>query len=176
MKLSTANARASVYDVDFYGWIRQQSDLIRANDVSALDFDNLLEELETMGRAEKRSLKSRLVILLAHLLKWQYQPDYRSKSWALTIKNQRLDIREILEDSPSLRSLLDATIARAWQKALLAAEAETGLDATRFPSQCPWRFEEFMAEDFWPEPKGQPALLQGAESHETSRDTHTITR
>jgi len=156
MEISTINSRASVYDVDFYGWIRQQSELIRANDVSALDFDNLLEELETMGRAEKRSLKSRLVILLAHLLKWQYQPERRSKSWALTIKNQRLDIREILEDSPSLKSLLEATIARAWQKALLMAEDETGLDAARFPAQCPWRFEAFMADDFWPEPDRPP--------------------
>jgi len=164
MKLSTVNSRTSVYNVDFYGWIRQQSDLIRANNVSALDVDNLLEELETMGRAEKRSLKSRLVILLAHLLTWQYQPDYRSKSWTLTIKNQRLDIREILEDSPSLKSLLDATIARAWQKALLMAEDETELDAPRFPAQCPWRFEQFMADDFWPELEMQPVTAAPAQT------------
>jgi len=141
----------SLYESDFYGWVQAQAHTLRTRNVDELDFDNLLEEIEAMGRGEKRSLKSRLALILVHLLKWQYQPHYRSKSWRLTIQNQREEVWEILEDSPSLKAMLDVSMDRAWKKARREAELETGLDASIFPAQCPWQFEQVMDNGFWPQ-------------------------
>jgi len=141
----------SLYDLDFYHWIEQQVETLRARKFSELDLDNLIEEMEAVGRSEKRSLTSSLALVLMHLLKWQYQPDLQCKSWMFTIRNQRLEVRDILKDSPSLRSYLDTAIASAWKKAVLDAEKETGIDSTRFPPSCPWSFDELMHDDFWPE-------------------------
>jgi len=141
----------SLYETDFYGWTQQQAQRIRAGATHLLDFDNILEEIEAMGRSDKRSLRSRLTILLMHLIKWQYQPEYRSRSWRLTIIHQRQEIDILLLDSPSLKSLLDTTMVIAWQNALKDAEAETGIDKSCFPQECPWAFEILIAEDFWPD-------------------------
>jgi len=143
---------ASLYDLDFYGWTQKQADLIRAGKISGLDLDNILEEIETMGRSEKRSLKNRLAVLLMHLLKWQYQPSFQGKSWALTIQEQRIQVRDIIQDSPSLKSVLAQTIESAWGEAKIKAERETGIDQKIFPVQCPWSFAQMLDDAFWPEP------------------------
>jgi len=142
---------ASLYDLDFYRWIQHQVETLRAKKFSELDLDNLIEEMEAVGRSEKRSLTSSLSLVLMHLLKWQYQPDLRSKSWMFTIRNQRNEVIAILEDSPSLKSFMETAIERAWEKALIEAEKETGIESGRFPQTCPWTFDEFMNNDFWPE-------------------------
>jgi len=104
-----------------------------------------------MGRSEKRGLKSRLSILLMHLIKWKYQPDYQGKSWTLTILEQRDQIRDLMDENPSLRPLLPESMKKAWDSAKRKAARETGIPRTAFPTQCPWSFEDIMNDDFWPE-------------------------
>jgi len=140
-----------LYETDFYGWIQNQAGVLRAGNFASLDLDNLIEEIEDMGKRQKQELRSRLSILFAHLLKWQYQPTLQSKSWVSTIKVQRFEIRMHIDDNPSLKHHLDETIDKAWQGALIMAENETGLPASTFPPQCPWTFEQIMTPDFWPE-------------------------
>ncbi|KOR27158.1 hypothetical protein TI05_19625, partial [Achromatium sp. WMS3] len=118
---------SSLHDTDFYSWTQQQAALLRAGNIASLDIDNIIEEIEDMGRSEKRSLRSCLRVLLMHLLKWQYEPQRRSKSWHVTIVTQRSNITEILEDSPGLKSLIQIVIATAYPKARKEAAAETGL-------------------------------------------------
>jgi len=141
---------AQLYETDFYGWTQEQSKLIRSGDTSSLDYENLLEEIEAMGRAERRSLRSRLAVLLMHLLKWQYQPQRRGRSWKATITHQRTAINNLLEDSPGLRNTLVDAVDSAWRDALKEAVAETELSRDTFPRECPWTFDTFMDDDFWP--------------------------
>lgn len=140
-----------VYQKDYYGWLRENARLIREKKFSEIDAENLIEELESMGKSEKRELSSRLTILLLHLLKWQYQTVKRSTSWRNTIAVQRIDIRELLEDSPSLRSEISDKIAVAYEKAKLAAEVETGIEKGNFPVECPFSLEQILDETFLPE-------------------------
>jgi len=146
----------SLYEKDFYGWTQQQVQYIRSGTTDLLDFDNILEEIEAMGRSDKRNLRNRLTVLLMHLIKWQYQPEHRSRSWRLTIIHQRRALNILLQDSPSLKTMLESTIAVAWSDAMKDAEIETAIEQRNFPQECPWIFDQFMAEDFWPDkPKGQ---------------------
>jgi hypothetical protein len=139
------------YNSDFYGWTQQQADLLRTGRLSDLDVENLLEEVETMGRSEKRELDSRLTVLLAHLLKWQYQPVRRGNSWRLTIESQRIKFVDVLDDNPSLKPQLDAILAHAYKQARIDAAQETGMDKTVFPGNCPWDFLQLLDESFYPE-------------------------
>jgi hypothetical protein len=104
-----------------------------------------------LGRSEKRELVNRLAVLLAHLLKWQFQPGLRGKSWRLTIRGQRDEIVEHLDDNPSLRSSLDESIARAYKKALLEVQKETNLEADDLPASCPYKAAEILNAEFLPE-------------------------
>jgi Domain of unknown function DUF29 len=145
------SAKASQYDRDFYAWSREQAELLRAGKADQADLENIAEEIESMGKGEKRELVNRLTILLLHLIKWRFQPMMRGRSWRLSIEGQRLDIEDLLADNPSLRPLLDASAAQAWRRALVEAEKETGLEASNFPTACPWSADKFMLGDFWPE-------------------------
>jgi len=142
------------YETDFCGWIDDQAQLLRSGKFAQLDIDNLVEEIETMGRSEKRSLESHLAVLLMHLLKWQYQPDYRSRSWMLTIQEQRIQVRNIIRDSPSLKHTLSQHIDRAWEQARVKAEKETHIHQSTFPGHCRWSFEQMIDDAFWPESDG----------------------
>jgi hypothetical protein len=141
----------SLHDQDFYAWTHEQVRLLRAGNVAQADVAHIAEELESMGKAEKRELLSRLVVLLAHLLKWQYQPERRGKSWRNTITTQRLDVADHLTDNPSLRALLGQTIHDAYRRARLVAANETDLENDVFPVACPWPVEQFMDDTFWPD-------------------------
>ena len=114
------------------------------------DLENIIEELEMMGRSEKRALKSRLIVLLTHLLKWQYQPVRRGKSWELTIKGQRANCLDVLDDNPSLKSKLDELFVRSYSRAKIEAAKETGLDENHFPEQCPYTIAELFDNSFYP--------------------------
>jgi len=149
--MNTATLTLPSYDTDFYGWTLQQAELIRAGELARLDLANILEEIESMGRSEQRGLASRLEILLAHLLKWQYQPDYRGTSWELTVEEQRDKIARLLKKNPSLKSRLSETLVEAYRDATRLAMRETGIDRAIFPTQCPWAFAEIMDDGFWPE-------------------------
>lgn len=141
---------AVTYKDDFYGWLTATAQLLRAGEIAKIDFDNIAEELEAMSKSERRELASRLTVLLAHLLKWQYQPEKRSRSWQNTIKIQRIDINELLQDSPSLRYEIEHVIDNAYRKARIWAEEETGIDQHHFPAGCPYTFDELLDEQFFP--------------------------
>lgn len=141
---------ANLHDQDFYAWTQQQAGLIRAGRVSELDLEHLLEEVESMGASERSQLQSRLKILLGHLLKWQYQPAFRSRSWTATIKEQRLSVMELLEDNPSLRTVLDERIRRAYPQGVLLAVKETDIDERKFPPSCPYGTEQILDLGFYP--------------------------
>jgi len=149
--MNTASLSVPSYDTDFYGWTLQQAELIRAGELARLDLANILEEIESMGRSEQRGLASRLEILLTHLLKWQYQPDFRGASWEFTIEEQRRRIARLLRKNPSLKSQWPETLEEAYGDAIRFAAKETGLNPVIFPKQCPWVFAEIMDDGFWPE-------------------------
>jgi len=146
-----STAITQLYNTDFYGWIQNQAETLRAGNFAALDLDNLIEEIEDMGKRQTQELRRRLSVLFMHLLKWQYQPALQSRSWVSTIKIQRFEIKAHIDDNPSLKNVLDETIAKAWQGALIKAEHETGFGVSTFPAQCPWTFEQAIDDEFWPE-------------------------
>lgn len=140
----------NLYDTDFYRWTQTMAAALRQGRWQELDPDNLAEEIESLGRSDKRALKHRLEVLLMHLLKWQYQPEKRSDSWRVTIVEQRLRILDLLSDSSSLKPYLEAEFANGYINACKLTVAETGLDATVFPDQCQFGFKTIMREDFLP--------------------------
>jgi hypothetical protein len=144
-------ATPSLYDRDFYAWANTQAALLRAGKLDQADIENIAEEIESMGRTEKRELTSRLAVLLMHLLKWQFQPERRTRSWRLTIEEQRRQTLRHLRDNPSLKPSLPETINDAYGDAVIAAERETDLARSTFPLSCPWLFDQFMDANFWPE-------------------------
>ncbi len=145
------STRSPLYDSDFYAWSREQAELLRAGKLAQADIDNIAEEIDSMGRTEKRELISRLTVLLLHLLKWRHQPDRRGPSWEASIRVQRDDVADHLDDNPSLKPLLPQTLASAYRKACLGAVAETGLPFATFPEACPWTVQEALDDGFWPE-------------------------
>src|SRR5947207_7244731 len=127
---------ATDYEEDFYAWTVEQSRLLRSGELSAVDTANLAEEIESMGRSDRRELKSRLVILVMHLLKWRHQPGARSRSWSATIDEQRLQIESILAESPSLRPSVAAMLGEAHAVARARVIAESGLAAEVYAEAC----------------------------------------
>jgi hypothetical protein len=144
-------AASQLYDRDFYAWANEQAALLRAGKLSEADIEHIAEEVESLGKTEKRELLSRLRVLMLHLMKWRFQPEKRTASWEASIKVQRMDLLEHLQDNPSLRPLIATILEKAFKGAALEAIAETGLSEKIFPQKCPWTFDEMMAEDFWPE-------------------------
>lgn len=143
-------AKQNEYETDFYAWSLHNAALIREGKLSKVDFKNVAEELESMGKGNRRELISRLSVLISHLLKWQFQPVLRGRSWELTIKEQRLEIEDLLDESPSLKHELEDQIHRSYEKALIAAEKETGLNQKTFPKTCPFSLKEILKDDFFP--------------------------
>ena len=141
----------SLYDRDFYAWANEQAALLRAGRLAEADIENIAEEIETMGRSEKRELVSRLTVLLLHLLKWQFQPSHRGISWQLSIENARDALADHLDDNPSLKSHLDQVLQTSYRRAANDAAVETGLGRAAFPAAPPYTFTEAMSPDFWPE-------------------------
>jgi hypothetical protein len=141
----------TLYDQDFYAWANEQARILRAGDLANADIAHIAEEIESMGKAEKRELVSRLKVLLTHLLKWRFQPTGRSTRWRLTIEEQRREVVDHLADNPSLKARLPDVMANAYASAILAAARETGLDRLVFPAACPWSFEQIVDVEFWPD-------------------------
>ncbi len=139
------------YETDFYGWTQQQAALLKAGHISAADLSNIIEEIESMGRSEKRELQSRLTVLLQHLLKWKFQPSRQGKSRQLSIIEQRIQFIEVLDENPGLKSHLTDILIDAYRLAIVKAAKETGLSMTDFPSECPWSWQEITDSDFYPE-------------------------
>lgn len=139
-----------LYDQDFYGWANEQAGLLRAGNLSALDIDNLAEEIDSMGKSVKSELVSRLVVLLHHLLKWEVQPRLRSSSWDASIAGQRDRIASHLQENPSLRPKVPDAMHAAYRVARIRAAGETSLPRHAFPSECPYDFKTAKDEQFWP--------------------------
>lgn len=142
---------ATKYESDYYGWTLEQAELIKNKRLDDVDFEHLVEELESMGASERRELLNRLRVLLAHLLKWKYQPEYRGRSWVNTIREQRRMIPVHLKQNPSLKGKLDEFMLDGYELGRGVAADETGLPESTFPELCPWTFEQAMSAEFWPE-------------------------
>jgi hypothetical protein len=143
---------ASAYEKDVVLWAQEQAALLRSGQFSKLDVERVADEIEDVGKTEKRELASRMAVLLAHLLKWQAQPDRRSRSWQSTINEQRKRIGLALEETPSLRTTLTDPKWRAavWADARVIAMTDTGLSGEAFPNEWPWSTHQALAEGWLP--------------------------
>lgn len=137
-------ANLSLYESDYYSWSLDQAAKLRAGRFDQLDLEHLAEEIESLGRAQYWELVSRLRILLAHLLKWQYQPALRCRSWEITIIEQRDSLDDLLRDNPGLKPKLDEALLKGYRKARLLAEKETGLASATFPDSCPYTLAQVI--------------------------------
>jgi hypothetical protein len=139
------------YEKDIVAWANEQASFIRAGRFDLLDIEHLAEEIEDVGKSEKRELASRMALLLSHLLKWQFQSGRRGASWQRTIKEQRKAITLEIKSTPSLKvSLNDSDwLAKIWADAVAKAVDETGLDV--FPEVCTWTTEQILDQEFFPE-------------------------
>ena len=138
----------SLYEQDFYLWLKTTAQLLRNRQLDDVDLDNLIEEIEDIGKDKRRELQSRLRVLLMHLLKYQYQPERRSSSWISTILEQFDQIESLLKDSPSLKPYYLEIFAETYLKAVKFASAETKLPIKTFPSDSPFSAEDVINSDF----------------------------
>ena len=141
----------NLYDQDFYVWTMEQADLLRRRKPDWMDWNNVAEELESMGKRDRREIINRLEKLLMHLAKWQWQPEKRSQSWSQTIKEQRKQIALVLKDSPSLDNFMRYSLPETWTSAIGEAAEETGLPLSTIPDTCPWNIDAQILADWWPE-------------------------
>lgn len=128
----------SLYHRDFYAWTQAQTDYLRSGKLEHLDLENLIEELESLGKQQRQELRNRLGVLLGHLLKWYYQVDQRSRSWTGTIREQRQEIRRHLKENPSLKPYWCEAVEIGYEKGLALVERETSLDLKKLPQSCPF--------------------------------------
>jgi hypothetical protein len=142
-----------LYEQDFYAWTQEQGALLRDRKTKALDYDNLAEEVESLGKSQQHALESRLEKLVLHLLKWRYQPGkrLRGQSWRRTILEQRRRIDRLLQQNPSLRPTLPALIEDSYAYIRKRTSLETRLPLTTFPDTCPWGVSQILDDDFWPD-------------------------
>lgn len=152
------NNLATEYERDFAAWIQQHINLLKQGKVNEIDVEHLILELEDMGKSHLRELESRLIVLIAHLLKWQFQlqqlaekwQEFEGKSWRKTIIEQRLHIRKLLENMPSLKARVQDVVKTAYPYAVELATDETGLPKSTFPNVCPYTFEQLLDKTFYP--------------------------
>lgn len=142
---------AVAYDEDFFAWTQEQARLLRAGELAVLDAENLAEEIESVGASDRREIRSRLAVLLTHLLKWKFQPEAKGPSCLGTMGEQRYRIELVLTDSPSLRPFVSEALQMAYRKARKDAATETGLAESVFPIECPFSEKEILSEEFLPE-------------------------
>jgi hypothetical protein len=140
-----------LYERDYHHWLETTAQQLRDGNLAALDIPNLLEEIEDMGRSERRSVYSNLKILLLHLLKYRYQPEMRSSRWLASIVEHRQRINNAFKDSPSLKLHYDEVFAAAYEESRELAAAETGLTIDDFPIDCPFSPEVILRSGYLPE-------------------------
>ena len=143
--------RPSLYERDFCLWVEEQAGLLRQGELERLDIANLVEEIEDLGIGEKKAIKSNLVVVLLHLLKHQFQPRRRSRSWRASILEHRQRLRDDLRTSPSLRGHAQAVFEEAYADARARAATETGLAARTFPAASPYTLDQTLDSDFLPD-------------------------
>ncbi|QKD81193.1 DUF29 domain-containing protein [Thermoleptolyngbya sichuanensis A183] len=139
---------SNLYETDFYAWTLEQSNLLKEGDFKHLDITNLVEEIESLGKQQRQELRNRLGVLIGHLLKWDYQPEKRSKSWRVSIREQRREILQLLKENPSLKPYLSQAIADAYEAGKDLVVKETPLDYGNLPESCPYTFEQLFDPNF----------------------------
>ncbi len=144
----TTTKNTNLYEQDFYLWIETTAQQLKAGNFIEIDLENLIEEIESMGRSEKRTLESNLVVLLMHLLKYKYQPEKRTNNWKATIREHRRRLTRSFKDSPSLKTYFQEVFAECYQEARQQASIETGLDLDIFPMESPFNTDECLNQDF----------------------------
>lgn len=142
---------ATLYESDYYTWLVTQVEILKKGDLNKMDINNIIEELEEMGRSEKRALESYLVVIVTHLLKWKYQPECRSSGWRGSINVSRGKLERLLRDSPGLKSKIDEIYEGAYKYSRRDAISETGLNDDKFPSDNPFSLVNVLDLDFYPE-------------------------
>ncbi len=138
------------YEKDFYAWTVHNAQLLREGRLSEVDLEHVAEEIESMGKSEKRELVNRLGVLITHLLKWKLQKEKRSNSWKYTIEEQRDEVLELLEESPSLKYEVQEKLNRAYRKSILWAATEMGVSKSMFDKECPFTLENILNQNFYP--------------------------
>jgi hypothetical protein len=144
----------NLYDTDFYAWTQEQAKLLRHQQWSQLDLLNLIEEIESLGKQQRAELRNRLKVLIGHLLKWEYQAERRSRSWLMTIRVQRRDTQELLEENLSLKPYLEEALQKIYESGRDLAVGETNLPLKTFPENCSYTLDEIFRDGFYP---GEPA-------------------
>ncbi len=150
---ASSETTSTLYEKDFYAWTQEQAKLLREGAWKCLDIVNLAEEIESLGKQQRQELRNRLGVLLGHLLKWEFQPHKRSKSWFVTLREQRREIRDLLEENPSLKPYLLEALHKAYQAGVDLGVRETPLTDRDFPAECPYTIEQVLDATFFP---GQP--------------------
>lgn len=141
----------NLYEQDFYQWTQNTARFLKQRKFEQVDWDALIEEIEALGRSEKRAIRSYLVVVIKHLLKWQYQPAERSGSWKASIRNSRNHLLELLEENPSLRGeFVLESIDKVYNTARVEASEETTIFLDNFPSLCPYSIEQLLDTEFLP--------------------------
>ena len=143
-----SNHPSALYETDYVQWIATTLEKLRHQEYAHVDWANVIEEIEDMGKRERRSLKSNLIVLLLHLLKWQYQPTQRTGSWAGSVIEHQRRILEVLKDSPNLKPYLANIFAEAYGEAVKQAAAETMLPLETFPNECEFELTQVMDDGF----------------------------
>jgi hypothetical protein len=143
--------QSNLYDRDYHAWLKQQAALLRAGRSGELDLFNLAEEIEDLGRSERRAVRSDLTIIIMHLLKYRFQVQRRTNSWRLAIREHRHRLRDAFADSPSLRPYAEQVFNASYQDARVRASDETDLSMKTFPETCPFELEKVLNEDYLPE-------------------------
>ncbi|MDJ1185426.1 DUF29 domain-containing protein [Roseofilum casamattae] len=149
--LTDRNLLSNLYDRDYCQWLQTTSQLLRDRQLDRIDLEHLAEELEDMGKREKRAIESNLEVLLMHLLKYRYQSQKQTNSWCYTIYEHRKQLKKAFKDSPSLRGYCDRIFESCYTEARTMAALETGMDIDDFPELCPFSITETLDSEYWPE-------------------------
>jgi len=150
MTQTLINNITTLYESDYFQWLEETLDKLRNQQYEQIDWGNLIEEIETMGRSEKNALESNLIIILLHLLKWQYQPQKQRGSWERSIIEHRRRVRRALQDSPSLKPYLVSILEESYDEAVKQAKAETKLPLSTFPKTCLYLLTSILDDQFFP--------------------------
>lgn len=147
---ASSDRSVDLYETDFYAWTQEQARLLQAGAWERLDILNLVEEIESLGKQQRQELINRSGVLLGHLLKWEFQPDYRSKSWFATIREQRRRISRLIQQNPSLKPALPEAVSEAYPDGIDLVVRETPLGYKDLPQDCPYGLEQILDSGFLP--------------------------
>ncbi len=141
----------TLYETDFYAWTLEQAQFLESGQWERLDREHLVEEIESLGRQQRQELRNRLAILIAHLLKWQFQPQLRGKSWVATLRIQRREVQDLLAENPSLKPYLMEVLSPAFERGVDQVVKETPLDYRDLPDTLPYTLEQLLDDGFFPD-------------------------